>query len=67
MKIMNEKFVISTKDFPLKFSNASGEYEDNIEDARFYYSAQDADYMLRHSFDEPEKHRVIKVDVTYEF
>ena len=67
MKIVNEKFVISTKDFPLKFSNASGEYQDNIEDACLYYSAQDADYVLNHSFDEPEKHRVIKVDVTYEF
>lgn len=54
MKVTNEKYVIVTKDFPLKFNDANGDNVDNIEGACFYYSAQDADYVLNHSFDEPE-------------
>lgn len=67
MKVTNEKYVIVTKDFPLKFNNANGDNVDNIEGACFYHSAEDADYVLTHSFDEPDEYQAIKVDITYEF
>ena len=67
MKVTNEKYVIVTKDFPLKFDSANGDNVDNIEGACFYHSAEDADYVLTHSFYEPDKYQAIKVYITYEF
>lgn len=67
MKITNKKYVIATKNFPLRFNNGDGYALDNIEGACFYHSAEDADYVLTHSYDEPEQYQIIKVDITYEF
>lgn len=67
MIINTTKFVIATKDFPLKFNNADGDYEDEIEAACFYHSAEDASDVLSRFYDEPQKHQIIKVDITYEF
>lgn len=67
MKITDKKYVIVTKNFPLRFKNANGDHVDNIEKACFYYNIEDADYVLTHLFDEPDEHQAIKVDITYEF
>lgn len=67
MKIADKKYVIVTKNFPLKFQRLNGDNVDNIEKACFYYSAEDANYVLTHLFDEPDKHQVVTVNITYEF
>lgn len=67
MKITDKKYVIVTKNFPLRFKKANGDNVDNIEKACFYYNVEDADYVLTHLLDEPDEHQVINVDITYEF
>lgn len=67
MKITDKKYVIVTKNFPLRFKKSNGDNVDNIEKACFYYNVEDANYVLTHLLDGPDEHQVIKVDITYEF
>lgn len=67
MKITNKKYVIVTKNFPLRFKRSNGDNVDNIEKACFYYNVEDANYVLTHLLDGADEHQVIKVDITYEF
>lgn len=66
MKITNEKYAIVTKNFPLEFDDGNENSVDRIEEAYLYGDKEEADKILQH-FDEPDKHQVIEVDVTYEF
>lgn len=67
MKITDKKYVIVTKNFPLRFKRSNDDNVDNIEKACFYYNVEDANYVLTHLLDGPDEHQVIKVDITYEF
>ena len=67
MKITDKKYVIVTKNFPLRFKRSNGDNVDNIEKSCFYYNVEDANYVLTHLLDGPDEYQVIKVDITYEF
>ena len=45
MKIADKKYVIVTKNFPLKFQRQNGDNVDNIEKACFYYSSEKIIYF----------------------
>ena len=64
MRISREKYCIVTKSYPLKFIQ-NGEGCDDIEEV-YLTSKEDCEYVLS-TFDEAEKHQIIKVNVTYEF
>lgn len=66
MKILKQKYAIVTKDFLLEFDDGNENSVDNIEEAHLYSDKEVADKILQ-NFDEPDKHQVIEVDVTYEF
>lgn len=66
LKILKQKYAIVTKNFTLEFDDGNENSVDRIEEAYLYGDKEEADKILQH-FDEPDKHQVIEVDVTYEF
>lgn len=67
MVIRKKRYVIASKNFPLEFDDGDGCAMDNIEDAYFYESRDDAMSVLSRCFDEPDEYQVIEVRVSYEF
>ena len=64
MIIYEEKYCIVSKDFPLKFyyyGNETDVFEQDI-----LMSKEDCEYELS-TYDDPEKCRILKVYVSYEF
>lgn len=66
LKISKQKYTIVTKNFPLEFDDGNENSVDSIEEAHLYSDKEEADKILQH-FDEPDKHQVIEIDITYEF
>lgn len=65
MKIEKTKYAIASKIFPLAFDDGDGYQTDDIDNAYFYDSYEDAEIIKR--FDEPENFQILTVKVTYEF
>jgi hypothetical protein len=65
MRVIKEKYVIATKDFPLLFDDGNGDYLDDIEETICYEDQEDAQSELD-NFDEPADHQILKVKITYE-
>ena len=65
MIIKTKKYVIATKSFPLRFNDGRGNMESDFEDAAIS-SQIECENQLTY-FDEPDKHQILEVNVTYEF
>lgn len=66
VKIYNDRFAIVKTDFPIRFVNRDGFFEDDLNEKCIFSSAESAN-NFRKECDGPEEYRVIRVVVTYEF
>lgn len=68
MRLHFDRYVIATREFPLRFDNIDecGEFVDDIESAYLYDTEEDIVNELL-QFDDPEIYQSLKIKVTYEF
>lgn len=64
MKIVRKKYVIATREHPLQFDDSNGYGTDYIDEAYLYDDQEDAERVLN-TFDDPNEHQVLPIEITY--
>ena len=70
MKVYNERFIIQTKDSPIKFYGENGDWVEEINEAKLYVTESDAkaDAAKRSQMDGVElEYIIVQCLITYNF